>query len=227
MTKMKNILSKNFNLIDEDYKSFILFIFFIALISIFSIEKLDAKTSKKVKSCCSTEMSEKAKALNDSSFYQLRSKWKRQDNKIINLSQLQGKVQIVAMVYTSCTYACPQTISDLKKIELALKKEFEANLINFQIFTFDPDRDKSKVFIEFANVNNINLKWWSFYSSDKGSIREFAALLGIQFKKESNGDFSHSNIITILDKNGVVVYQLVGLNADNTIAIQKIKSLLE
>jgi protein SCO1/2 len=46
-------------------------------------------------------------------------------------------------------------------------------------------------------------------------------LLGIQYRKDARGQFSHSNTITVLDAGGVVVFQQTGLNKDpkETVAI--------
>ena len=43
---------------------------------------------------------------------------------------------------------------------------------------------------------------------------ELAALLGLQFKADANGQFAHSNVITILNAQGEIVHQEIGLNQD-------------
>ena len=47
-----------------------------------------------------------------------------------------------------------------------------------------------------------------------------AAVLGVRFKPDGRGDFSHSNLITVLDAEGVVRHQQVGIgrNREATIA---------
>ncbi len=49
---------------------------------------------------------------------------------------------------------------------------------------------------------------------------ELAALTGFKFKKEENGEFSPSNIITILNEQGEIEFQHRGLNKDVTEAVK-------
>ena len=41
-------------------------------------------------------------------------------------------------------------------------------------------------------------------------------MLAVNYKKISPIDFSHSNIISVFDENGVLVHQREGLGVDNT-----------
>jgi len=42
-------------------------------------------------------------------------------------------------------------------------------------------------------------------------VRELAALLGVKYKQETDGAFSHSNLVTILNPAGEIVHQRTGL----------------
>ena len=44
-------------------------------------------------------------------------------------------------------------------------------------------------------------------------MRELAALLGVKYKQEADGAFSHSNLITILNPQGEIVHQRTGLQS--------------
>ncbi len=50
-----------------------------------------------------------------------------------------------------------------------------------------------------------------FLSSNENQTREFAAVLAVNYKKISPIDFSHSNIISVFNKEGEMVYQQEGL----------------
>jgi len=45
-------------------------------------------------------------------------------------------------------------------------------------------------------------------------VLELALLLGLKFKADANGQFSHSNVITILNAQGEIIHQQTGLNQD-------------
>lgn len=53
---------------------------------------------------------------------------------------------------------------------------------------------------------------WSLLTGKNDDILEIAALLGFKFRKDANGDFSHTNMITLLNEKGEIAFQLVGLN---------------
>lgn len=58
---------------------------------------------------------------------------------------------------------------------------------------------------------NIDSNNWSlFFSSEKETL-ELAISLGIKYKKESDGNYIHSNLILLIDKNGVIKFQHPGL----------------
>jgi protein SCO1/2 len=75
---------------------------------------------------------------------------------------------------------------------------------------------------KFAEDNVLNPAEWTLLNGEENSILELAALLGVKYKKTSAADYSHSNIITILNAEGEAAYQQVGLGADPTQTIDVI-----
>ncbi|MEK9763155.1 MAG: hypothetical protein VW729_10780 [Deltaproteobacteria bacterium] len=63
---------------------------------------------------------------------------------------------------------------------------------------------------------------WQLLQGDSMGVLEMAALLGVRFRKELDGTFSHSNLITLLDKEGVIIFRLEGLRQDPALLIQTI-----
>ena len=55
--------------------------------------------------------------------------------------------------------------------------------------------------------------------------RELAALLGVKYKEGANGQFAHSNLITVLNQDGEIVHQLVGLGQDIKSTVRMIDRL--
>jgi protein SCO1/2 len=55
-------------------------------------------------------------------------------------------------------------------------------------------------------------------------VLELAALLNVKFKKDAQGQFLHSNVLTLLNAKGEIVSQQVGLNSDHA---EIIRSALE
>src|SRR5262245_57078124 len=90
------------------------------------------------------ESPDRPAALSGESIYHLRRPWTNMDGKPVMLRALRGKPVALAMVYTSCTTACPLTIADLKRIESALSPEAR-DRVWFTVFSLDSERDRPEV----------------------------------------------------------------------------------
>jgi len=173
-------------------------------------------------SCCDEVESEE---FSESSLYQLESEWTDQDGKSFSLKDLEGKKIVLTMFFASCTYACPILVNDMKKIETVLKKEDKLSFYEFVLISIDPERDTSEKLKDFANKQNLDLKRWKLLSGKSDDIMELAAVTGFKYKKDKNGDYSHSNLITFLNEEGEIIHQQVGLNQDITAAAEKLLSM--
>lgn len=164
----------------------------------------------------SCEKSEKTQATKttDSIFY-LDSKWQDQDGKTIQLKDLKGKNLAIVMIFTSCKTSCPLLVGDMKKVYNKLDKDKIKNT-NLVLISIDPTNDTPEVLKKFAQDRNIYGDPWTFLVSDDESIREFANVLAVKYKQISPIEFSHSNLITVFNRNGEMVSQDegAGVNAD-------------
>ena len=67
---------------------------------------------------------------------------------------------------------------------------------------------------KFASARDLDPSRWRLYHGDRAAVRELAMVLGIRYKKDARGDFDHSNVISILDREGVIRHQQVGLGQE-------------
>ena len=152
--------------------------------------------------------------LADDSIYHIDSSWLDQDRRSINIGELQGKLQVVAFVYSYCEHSCPFILANLKKIERALPPNAAAGL-QFTLISLDPARDTPEVLNQYMQDHGLRVPDWQMLSGDADDVLEMAALIGVRYKPmDSGGDIAHSNMITLLDKQGRLLYQLKGLNQD-------------
>ena len=177
---------------------------------------------KEKHSCCDEV---EAEEISDASLYQLESSWKDQDNKSFSLKDFEGKKVVFTMFFASCTYACPILVNDMKKVEKALIDEDEISSYRFLLVSIDPERDTPGKLKEFAERNNLDFKRWKLLTGSSDDIMELAAVTGFKYKKDENGDYSHSNIITFLNEGGEIIHQQVGLNQNIAPATEKLLSL--
>lgn len=162
--------------------------------------------------------------ISSESIYNLQDTFQTQENKNRGLKDFAGKPTVVGMIFTNCSYACPRLAADIKNIEGKLKDE--NGKINFLLVSFDSERDSAAQLKKFADNLDLDANWTLLHGSDQ-AVRTLSVLLNVQFEKDAEGNFSHSNIISVLDKGGVLRYQKEGLNADQEETISNIKQLLK
>ena len=143
------------------------------------------------------------------SIFVLDSKWENQDGQELQLKDLKGKNLVVVMIFTSCKTACPILVADMRKIasKIEPKKLKETTML---LISIDPENDTPEVLKAYAKEQKMEGEPWMFLRSDKESVRELANVLAVKYKKISPIVFSHSNIITVFNKNGEMVNQVEG-----------------
>ena len=144
------------------------------------------------------------------SLYQATSEWMTENGKRVNLDTLAGKTQVVAMVYTSCEVACPRILASMKTVQ----KEADSDAVGFVLISIDPERDTPEALKAFAGKMDMDDSEWTLLTGSPDNVLELAALLGVRYRKMADGEFAHSNIITVLDEHGEIVHQQNGLSAD-------------
>lgn len=149
------------------------------------------------------------------SIYNLPSTWTTQDGNDIELQELRGKTLVMVMIYTSCKAACPRLVADMRNIEKQLPEK-DLDKVQFIMVSIDPATDTPERLKEFSKENLMEDEHWMFLRGTEEATREFATVLAVSYKKISPIDFSHSNIISVFDENGVLVHQREGLGVDNT-----------
>lgn len=160
------------------------------------------------------------------SIYNINSNWINQDGTKISFHDLSGKPIVLAMIYTSCTSACPVIISDIKKIEQAIQSK-NKDLIRFVLISFDSTTDKAKQLMEFGKKHKLDLKHWTLLTGNKDGVRELATVLGIQYKQETDGSYLHSSVITLIDPLGIIRHQQNGLNQDPKPMVDVLNKIIE
>lgn len=157
----------------------------------------------------------------ETSIFNLTSQWNTQNNKTIELKDLKGDVLVMVMIYTSCQSACPRLMADMRNIYV----EIDDKSVKYVLISIDPKIDTPVRLKEVAIENHMDNDQWIFLQGTEENVREFANVLAVKYKKITPLDFSHSNIISVFDKDGVLYHQQEGLGVDNKETVAKIKEL--
>ncbi len=171
---------------------------------------------------CQEELKEKKETtVSEESIFNLTSTWKTQDDKIIEIKDFKGKVSVIVMIYTSCKAACPRLVADMRDIESKIPVG-KLNDINFILVSIDPEVDTPARLKVFAKDNFMDAPHWTFLQGTTNTVQEFANVLAVKYKKIAPLDFSHSNIISVFNKEGELVHQQEGLGVNNKETVGKI-----
>ena len=128
------------------------------------------------------------------------------------------------MIYTSCKAACPRLVADMRNIETKVKSEVNQP-VKYILVSIDPETDTPERLKAFAIENQMDTEQWVFLQGSDENTREFANILAVKYKEISPIDFSHSNIISVFNQQGVLVHQQEGLGVDNKATVDKIIEL--
>ena len=154
-----------------------------------------------------------AAAYSARSLYQLESMWTTASEQSLRLGHLQGKVQVLAMMYTTCESACPIIVSLMQRMQAALPPELRPH-VGFVLVSFDPARDTPAVLRAYSAKMHLDPASWSLLCGPLDDVLELAMLLGIRYRRDQSGGFMHSNVITVLNQAGEIVHRHEGLQQD-------------
>jgi len=204
---------------------------FIAL-SLFSCRKADpiieekpAPTVEKTEEVHPTLPPDKA--IMEGSLYDLDTAWQDQNGEEGTLAKhFDGKIQVISMGYSTCEYACPALIADMRRILKGIDPSALGTKVGFSFISIDPEADTVARLKEFEKESLFDPKVWKLLRTDADSVLELAVVLGMKYRRTTIDDFAHSSIITIISPTGAILHQQIGINVDPTETIEKITTLL-
>jgi protein SCO1/2 len=183
--------------------------------------------AEKPAACCPTDKSADAAAANPhehrelppagftrDSLYQLDATFTTDAEAPFALAQLRGRPVLVAMFFASCNYACPLLVADITRVREALPSPLREE-VALVLVSFDVVRDTPAALKKYREDRLLGPQW-TLLHGDESAVAELAALLGVKFKQEANGQYAHSNLITVLNREGEIVHQRAGLQGGLT-----------
>lgn len=164
------------------------------------------------KPCCPPEPP-KAEAVpaaySPESLYQIGVTFTDDEGRSVALGTLRGRPVVIAMFFASCHYACPLLVADMTRIRDGLPPA-ERERVALVLVSFDTVRDTPEALRRYRAERLLDGQWTLLHGDDD-AVRELAALLGVKYRQETDGQFAHSNLITVLNAAGEVVHRRTGL----------------
>ena len=145
-----------------------------------------------------------ADTLPGDSLYQLQVPLTDQRGAARALDATRGQVTVVTMFYASCPYMCPLIIDTLKLTEARLDDAKRARLRVLMV-SLDAANDTPERLQAQVDKRKLDTSRWTLARTDAAHVRELATALDIRYRDLGNGDFNHSSMLVLLDRDGRVL----------------------
>ena len=144
------------------------------------------------------------------SVYRLQVALTDQSGTALGVDRGAGAPTIVSMFYTKCQHVCPMLIASVQRLEKGLAAP-ERERLRVLFVSMDPSDDPKALAAAVAK-HGLDGKRWTLARASADDVRLVAATLGIRYKQLPDGDFSHSTILTLLDRDGRVLRRTESFN---------------
>ncbi len=162
-------------------------------------------------------------ALAKDSVYLGKQEWINELDEKIQLRSLEGKKQIVAMIFTRCPSACPFIVQDIRDLLVHVPEKAKSKL-QVSLFSFDSFREDKVSLADFRKKFKLD-EQWALFRSDEKNTSMLAALLSVSYRRLESGDYVHSNQIYLLNEKGEVESLIEGFDTERGEFIKKLKNL--
>lgn len=150
----------------------------------------------------------------------------KQDGKRLALKELRGKVLAITFIFASCADTCPLLTAKMVGIQDRLGSAF-GEKVYFLSITVDPERDTPDVLKRYADAHKASLAGWALLTGTPTEIRDVAKSYGIYYKKTPRGDVDHTFLTSLVDQNGTLRVQYMGVKFDPDEMLRDLQSLVK
>lgn len=156
------------------------------------------------------------------SLYHLSATWTDQHGHPVRLADFRGRPVIITMFYGNCTTACPLLLHRARTLQSDLGVPMPVLAVSF-----DPESDTPEAMRTYAERRGYaegTRGTWRFLSGSPSVIRTLATMLGVQYQRRTDGHFDHSNLIAVLDADGVVQVRTEGTSPDVSRVVEEVRA---
>jgi protein SCO1 len=136
-----------------------------------------------------------------------------QDGKPVALADLHGKVVALTFIYTECPDICPLLTQKMVQVQDELGADF-GKKIAFVSVTLDPQHDTPEILKDYAQFWGAKPQGWSFLTGSPEAVRDVTRRYGVFFLKKEDGSVEHSQLTTLIDGDGEMRVQYLGVRFD-------------
>ena len=140
------------------------------------------------------------------------------------LADYSGRVVMLYFGFVQCPDVCPTALTRAA----AVKQQLGADAAQLQVIfvTVDPERDTPEVLKRYARAHGANPAGWAFLTGTAAQIRDVERRYGIFARKNPGGDVDHTFLTSLIDRDGVLRVQYLGVRFDPDEMLGDLRSLL-
>ena len=157
------------------------------------------------------------------SIYQLPVLLTDQTGHSFRLDERRGQPMLISMFFTSCQFVCPM-LTDALRDTAAKLQAGEREQLKILMVSFDPAHDSVAVLKRTADQHRLDSPQWTLARADDKSVRKLAAVLGIQYRALSNGDFNHTTALILIDADGRIAGRTAQLGVADAAFVKLVKA---
>jgi protein SCO1 len=131
----------------------------------------------------------------------------------VKLTDFRGKVVAVTFIFTRCTDTCPVLTPMMSFVQDRLGADFCKKIV-FVSVTVDPERDTPEVLKEYAEAFGADPTGWFFVTGAPDVIRDVTRRYGVFAAKAENGNVDHTFLTSVIDPQGILRVQYLGVRFD-------------
>ena len=139
-------------------------------------------------------------ALPGDSLYHLQAGFTDLHGQSLQWAALQGRPQLVSMLYGNCSLMCPLILENAKAVQKQLSPEQRARL-GVAMITLDPARDTPAALAEVAERNRTPADW-QYLQPDADDVRAVASVLDVRYRFREDGSINHTSVLVLRDAQG-------------------------
>jgi protein SCO1 len=148
-----------------------------------------------------------------------------QDGAPLALTELRGKVVLLAFIYASCKDVCLTETARMVRVQQGLGEDFGRN-VHFLSVTLDPEADSGDVLRQHARRFGARLDGWAFLTGTPAAVRQVAYDYGVAFRKTAPGEVEHNTLASLIDGAGHLRVQYLGVEFDPDEMVADLRGLV-
>jgi protein SCO1 len=148
-----------------------------------------------------------------------------QDGALLALTELRGKVVLLAFIYASCKDVCLTETARMVRVQDGLGEDF-GRRVHFLSVTLDPEADNGEVLRQHARRFGARLEGWAFLTGTPAQVRQVASDYGVVFRKTAPGEVEHNTLASLIDGAGHLRVQYLGTDFDPDEMVADLRGLV-